>query len=151
MANGVVKDNKLKRPLEDDNESRSVKRKTTHELHENGNKRIDICSSLMNAAERQLFLEILQLIAALVKKQKIWKYLSIVYYSTVLLEQKFSGENLIENSRCRFCADTPSCPLQPQNIKFTELPASGNSEKVKEEEKNQVEASKKAVARDEKL
>lgn len=60
MANGVVRDNKLKRPLEDDNESRSVKRRTTHELHENGNKRIDIGSSLMNAAERKLFLEILQ-------------------------------------------------------------------------------------------
>ncbi|TGO38189.1 hypothetical protein BHYA_0080g00370 [Botrytis hyacinthi] len=152
MANGVVKGKKLKRSLEDDNESRSVKRKTTHELQENGDKQIDIGSLLMNTAEGKLFLEILKLMAALVNnKQKVWRFMSIVYYSTVLLEQKFSGEALVGNSRCRFCADAPSCPLQPQNIKFTEPVADGNSEKVNEEEKNEVEASKKAVARDEKL
>ncbi|TGO19241.1 hypothetical protein BTUL_0005g00900 [Botrytis tulipae] len=108
MANGVVKSKKLKRSLEDDNESRSVKRKTTHELQENGDKQIDIGSFLMNTAEGKLFLEILKVIAALAKKQ---------------------------------------CPLQPQNTTFTEAPANGNSENVNEE-KNEVEASKKAVARD---
>ncbi|TGO69556.1 hypothetical protein BOTNAR_0009g00030 [Botryotinia narcissicola] len=150
MANGVVKGKKLKRSLKDDNESRSVKRKTAHELQEIGDKRNDIGSFLINTAQGKLLLDILKVIAALVKKQQIWQYMSIVYYSTVL-KQKFSGETLLENSRCRFCADAPSCPLQPQHITFTELPANRNSENVNEEEKNEVKAYKKAVGRDEKL
>ncbi|KAF5871267.1 uncharacterized protein Bfra_007782 [Botrytis fragariae] len=151
MANRVTKGRKLKRASEDGNESRSVKWKTTHDVQENGNEQIDIGSLLMNTAEGKLVLDILKLIAAVVNKQKIWRYMSIVHYSTVRLEQKISGETPLENPRCRFCADTPSCPLQYQTIAFTGPPANVNSEKVNEEEKNQVEASKKAVARDEKL
>ncbi|TGO22564.1 hypothetical protein BPAE_0163g00250 [Botrytis paeoniae] len=151
MANGVAKSKELKRSREDDKQSRSVKRKTTHDHQENGNEQIDIDFLLMNTAEGKFVLDILRLIAAVVNKQKIWRYMSTVYYATVRLEQNISGETLLEYSRCRFCADTPSCPLQSQNITFKEPPANGNSEKVNEEEKNEVEASKKAVARDEKL
>ncbi|TGO63561.1 hypothetical protein BCON_0012g00510 [Botryotinia convoluta] len=151
MANGVAKGKKLKRSREDEKQSRSVKRKKTHDLQENGDEQIDIDSSLINTTEGKFILNILKLIAAVVNKQKIWRYMSTVYYATVRLEQKISSETLLEYSRCRFCADTPSGPLQSQNITFTEPPANGNSEKDNEEEKNEVEASKKAVARDEKL
>ncbi|KAF7935257.1 uncharacterized protein EAE97_008164 [Botrytis byssoidea] len=60
MANGVVKDKKLKRSLKDDNESRSVKRKTAHELQEIGDKRNDIGFFLINTAEGKLLLNILK-------------------------------------------------------------------------------------------
>ncbi|TGO82181.1 hypothetical protein BPOR_0898g00050 [Botrytis porri] len=86
----------------------------------------------------------------MVHKQKIWRYMSIVYYPTISLEQKISSETLLENSRCRFCADAPSCPLQSHNIISIKPPTNGYSEKMNEEEKNEMEASKKAVARDEK-
>ncbi|KAF7879720.1 uncharacterized protein EAF02_007890 [Botrytis sinoallii] len=151
MANGVAKGNKLKRSMEDDNELRSVKRKTTHDIQEKGNEQIDIVSLFMKTPDVKFVLNTLKLIMAVVYKHKIWHYLSTVSYATVRLEQNISGKTLFENPRCRFCADTPSCPLQFQNIKFTEPPVNWNSEKVIEEEKNEVEASKKAVSRDEKL
>ncbi|KAF7932348.1 hypothetical protein EAE99_003588 [Botrytis elliptica] len=151
MANGVAKGKKLKRSMEDDNELRSVKRKTTHGIREKGNEQIDIVSLLMKMPDLKFVLNILKLITAVVYKHKIWHYLSTVSYATVRLEQNISGKTLFENPRCRFCADTSSCPLQSQNITFTEPPANGNSEEVNEEEKNEVEASKKAVTRDEKI
>ncbi|TGO76791.1 hypothetical protein BELL_0137g00170 [Botrytis elliptica] len=158
MANGVAKGKKLKRSMEDDNELRSVKRKTTHGIREKGNEQIDIVSLLMKMPDLKFVLNILKLkegnpmcsctgcrIGSHRERHKAMSY------ATVRLEQNISGKTLFENPRCRFCADTSSCPLQSQNITFTEPPANGNSEEVNEEEKNEVEASKKAVTRDEKI
>ncbi|KAF7944300.1 hypothetical protein EAE96_010699 [Botrytis aclada] len=173
MANEIVKVENLKRSGEDYEPSRLVKRKMTHDPQDNGGEQIDIKSSLMKTANGQLVLSVLKLKegnpmcscrgckignrrerkrlpAGFVKRIRLWRYLNTVYYTTVRLEQRVSGETLLENSRCRFCADTQSCPLRSHNITSTEPPANENSQKIKEEEKNEMDAFKKTVVKDEK-
>ncbi|KAM0157021.1 hypothetical protein ACHAPG_004909 [Botrytis cinerea] len=53
MAKEIAKSKNLKRSREDDKQPRSVKRKTKHDLQENGGERIDIDSSLKNKARRE--------------------------------------------------------------------------------------------------
>ncbi|TEY81700.1 hypothetical protein BOTCAL_0032g00430 [Botryotinia calthae] len=174
MAKGVAKRKNLQRSREDDRQPRSVKRKTTHDLQENGDEQIDIDSSLKNKARRQFIQNMLEL-----KKEdlmcsctgckigrrrerekatnhgcgeeksetmilKMSRYMNTVYHATAHLEEKISGKTLLQNSRCRFCADTPSCPLQSHNIISKETPVEINREKVNKGENNEIRASKKA-------
>ncbi|KAF7889064.1 hypothetical protein EAF00_009364 [Botryotinia globosa] len=142
MANGVVKGKKLKRSLEDGNESRSVKRKTVHELQENGDKQIDIGSFLMNTADGKLLLDIF----------KLRKGNPMCLCTGCKIENRRERTKASDRGSGDEAGESMiMCPLQPQNITFTEPPANLNSEDVNEEEKNEVEAFKKAVARDEKL
>ncbi|KAM0175036.1 hypothetical protein ACHAPF_005757 [Botrytis cinerea] len=166
MAKEIAKSKNLKRSREDDKQPISVKRKTKHDLQENGGEQIDIDSSLKNKARREFIQNMLEekdkLITAnhgcgeeksetmiLVRASPQRKMLNSnrkcrVYHATAHLEEKIYGKTLLQNSRCRFCADTPSCPLQSHNMISKGSPVEVNSEKVDEGENNKMRASKKA-------
>ncbi|KAK8902556.1 hypothetical protein QC760_009057 [Botrytis cinerea] len=190
MAKEIAKSKNLKRSREDDKQPISVKRKTKHDLQENGGEQIDIDSSLKNKARREFIQNMLELkkedlvcsctgckigrrrerekaislsMYILQEKDKLItanhgcgeeksetmilkmsRYMNTVYHATAHLEEKISGKTLLQNSRCRFCADTPSCPLQSHNMISKGSPVEVNSEKVDEGENNKMRASKKA-------
>ncbi|ATZ58600.1 hypothetical protein BCIN_16g03330 [Botrytis cinerea B05.10] len=61
MAKEIAKSKNLKRSREDDKQPISVKRKTKHDLQENGGEQIDIDSSLKNKARREFIQNMLEL------------------------------------------------------------------------------------------
>lgn len=60
MAKEIAKSKNLKRSREDDKQPISVKRKTKHDLQENGGEQIDIDSSLKNKARREFIQNMLE-------------------------------------------------------------------------------------------